>query len=205
MLWVIRTVVKRDGSLRNQATGRPTWAGLSITGPAWPGLEASSVAVGDEVLGLWSVLGEVYPTNEPQRCWNQWSMNVQEIVPKNAGGSPRTSARNTRSQDQTRPDSQDLRDSCISEVSAEKRETLSLHSTERMLSESITHLLLDSLSCRKSKITANFDLLIRALNTSHRSLLRAKQPGGMNGRQYRFSQLGAGRAGGDSITSGRSG
>ena len=84
------------------------------------GLEAPLVAVGDGVLGLWSALGEVYPTTEHQRCWNHRIMNVQDKLPKRMQPEARERLREI-SEARTRPDCEALRDRYISELNAMKQ------------------------------------------------------------------------------------
>ncbi len=47
------------------------------------------MAVGDGALGLWSALGQVFPTTEHQRCWNHRALNVQSKLPKRLQGEAR--------------------------------------------------------------------------------------------------------------------
>jgi transposase-like protein len=48
------------------------------------GLRASKLTVGDGHLGIWSALGQIYPTSAEQRCWNHKLRNVLDAVPEKA-------------------------------------------------------------------------------------------------------------------------
>lgn len=46
------------------------------------GLSSPKLTIADGHLGIWSALGNVYPTSEEQRCWNHKLRNVLDVVPK---------------------------------------------------------------------------------------------------------------------------
>ncbi len=48
------------------------------------GLTCPRLTVGDERLGLWAALGEIYPSSEKQGCWNHKIANVLNALPKKA-------------------------------------------------------------------------------------------------------------------------
>jgi len=51
-------------------------------------MPAPNLAVGDEALGLWAALGQVYPETQEQRCWVHKIANVLDKPPKRV--QPRT-------------------------------------------------------------------------------------------------------------------
>ena len=46
------------------------------------GLTAPLLAVGDDGLGLWAALDQVFPSTKHQRCWNHRVLNLQDQLPK---------------------------------------------------------------------------------------------------------------------------
>lgn len=48
----------------------------------WRGLRAPVLAIGDEALGIWAALREVWPETAEQRCWAHRIANVLAKVPK---------------------------------------------------------------------------------------------------------------------------
>jgi transposase-like protein len=46
------------------------------------GLETPKLVVADGHLGIWSAIGEVWPTSKEQRCWNHKVINVLDKLPK---------------------------------------------------------------------------------------------------------------------------
>jgi transposase-like protein len=96
-----------------------SWAGV-LQDLRSRGLEAPLVAIGDGVLGLWSALGEVYPTTEHQRCWNHRVLNVQDKLPKRMQAEARSRLREI-SEAQTRQDCEALRDGYVSDLIAAKQ------------------------------------------------------------------------------------
>lgn len=46
------------------------------------GLSAPKLAIGDEAMGFWAALEEIFPTTRQQRCWVHKSGNVLNYLPK---------------------------------------------------------------------------------------------------------------------------
>jgi len=47
-------------------------------------MRAPVLAVGDEALGFWAALREVFPQTAEQRCWFHKTSNVLSALPKSA-------------------------------------------------------------------------------------------------------------------------
>ncbi len=60
-----------------------SWADL-LRDCARRGMRAPVLAVGDEALGFWAALREVFPQTAEQRCWFHKTSNVLSALPKSA-------------------------------------------------------------------------------------------------------------------------
>jgi transposase-like protein len=60
-----------------------SWADL-LRDCARRGMRAPVLAIGDEALGFWSALREVFPQTREGRCWFHKSANVLAALPKSA-------------------------------------------------------------------------------------------------------------------------
>jgi transposase-like protein len=65
-----------------------SWAGL-LRDARRRGMRAPVLAVGDEALGFWAALREVFPETAEQRCWQHKVVNVLDCLPKSAQGAAR--------------------------------------------------------------------------------------------------------------------
>ena len=64
-----------------QRESKESWAGV-LRDLRDRGLKPWRVTVADGHLGIWSALGEIFPSSEEQRCWNHRLTNVIDHLPK---------------------------------------------------------------------------------------------------------------------------
>ena len=64
-----------------QRESKESWAGV-LRDLRDRGLKPWKVTVADGHLGIWSALGEIFPSSEEQRCWNHRLTNVIDRMPK---------------------------------------------------------------------------------------------------------------------------
>ena len=73
-----RFVAIENGDLKSTQSWREVLLAMKQRGFA----RTAKLAVGDETLGFWAALSEVFPTTRTQPCWMHKTGNVLNYLPK---------------------------------------------------------------------------------------------------------------------------